>query len=467
MTRILIVEDEETLRRSLARHLRRRGAEVFQAGSCAEARSVLSDNSEMDVVLTDVMLPDGQGFTVVDQLQRKRGRAAVIVMTGQTVLDHAINALRHGADDFLTKPFSLDALDIALERVESTRSLGAIPPASGDDLQAWRDEHCPEIIGNDPTLMRVFDIVRRVADTDCSVLITGETGTGKELFARALHASSARAPHPFVPMNCASIPENLMESELFGHAKGAFTGATNAHRGRFAVADKGTILLDEIGEMALQLQAKLLRVLQESEIRPVGESKSHKIDVRVVAATHQDVEGMAESGRFREDLLYRLDVIRVELPSLRHRPSDIPLLVSHFVEEAARRRGRAITGVDADGLAALRAYDWPGNVRQLRHTIERMIVLGREGTLGLSDVPARIRAAAGAQRTSGSAPAILPDRGLDLKDAVEQFENSLILQALERTGWNKNQAASILQMNRTTLVEKLKKKGLSKRPEAV
>jgi len=459
--RILIVEDEESLRRSLARHLRRRDHEVLEAGSCAEARAALAEN-EVDVVLTDVMLPDGQGFAVVDQLPQRGAPATVIVMTGQTVLDHAITALRHGADDFLTKPFSLDALDDALRRAESTRSLAAIPPARGGDVAAWRDRVCPEIVGDDPQLLRVFDIVRRVADTDCSVLITGETGTGKELIAQALHRASSRRDNAFVPMNCASIPENLMESELFGHAKGAFTGATSAHKGRFAVADGGTILLDEIGEMALPLQAKLLRVLQESEIRPVGESKSQKIDVRVVAATHRDIEEMAERRDFREDLLYRLDVIRIELPSLRRRAGDIPRLVERFVAEAARRRKRHVTGIDDAGMEALTRYRWPGNVRQLRHTIERMVVLAADGELTLADVPARIREGGAPEGRGRAAGPILPQTGLDLKDAVEQFENSLILQALERTGWNKNQAAGILQMNRTTLVEKLKKKGLKK-----
>ncbi|HJL20370.1 MAG TPA: sigma-54 dependent transcriptional regulator [Sandaracinaceae bacterium LLY-WYZ-13_1] len=465
MTRILIVEDEETLRRSLARHLKRRDYEVLQAGTCAEAREILRDTPEIDVVLADVMLPDGRGFDVVDQLEGGRGRASVVVMTGQTVLDHAIAALRHGADDFLTKPFSLEALDHALDRLRSTESFVQTPPASEDDLEAWRQENCPEIVGRDPALMRVFDIVRRVADTDCSVLVTGETGTGKELVAKAIHRASTRREKAFVPVNCASIPETLMESELFGHAKGAFTGATGAHKGRFAVADGGTLMLDEIGEMAMQLQAKLLRVLQEGEIRPVGESKSQKVDVRVVAATHRDVEDMAERGDFREDLLYRLDVIRIELPPLRSRPDDVPLLAEHFIREAASRRNRNITGIDEEGMDALKAFHWPGNARQLRHTIERMVVLGADGELTIDDVPARIREARGAATRSGGQP-ILPETGLDLKDAVEQFENALIRQALERTGWNKNQAANILQMNRTTLVEKLKKKKLTKSHEA-
>ncbi|MFK7990091.1 MAG: sigma-54-dependent transcriptional regulator [Sandaracinaceae bacterium] len=458
MTKILIVEDEETFRRSLKRHLRRRDVEVVEAGSCAEARAAFEENPDFDVVLTDVMLPDGQGFAVVDESRQQH--TAVVVMTGQTVLDHAIAALRHGADDFLTKPFSMDALDAALDRIEGTRSFVEAGAASRDDLEAWRERHCPEIIGHDRSLMRVFDIIRRVADTDCSVLVTGETGTGKELIARAIHRASERGENSFVPVNCASIPETLMESELFGHAKGAFTGATHAHQGRFAVADKGTLLLDEIGEMPAQLQAKLLRVLQEGEIRPVGESKSQRVDVRVVAATHRDVEEMADSGAFREDLLYRLDVIRIELPALRQRASDIPLLAKRFITDCAARRNRDITGIEDDALQALAAYEWPGNVRQLRHTVERMVVLASSNVLTLADVPARIRDAR-PQGGAAGAP-ILPETGIHLRDAVEQYENALILQALERTDWNKNQAANILHMNRTTLVEKLKKKGLSK-----
>lgn len=460
MGTILLVEDEETLRRSLARHLSRRGRTVIEAGTCEQALRVL-EAEDVDVVVTDVVLPDGQGFAVMDRLEGRRGRAGVVVMTGETVLDHAVRALRQGADDFLVKPFSLDALDAAISRVESARHVHSSRPASDTTLEAWRDENAPEIVGRSPRLLRVFDIIRRVADTDCSVVITGDTGTGKELVAQAIHRSSTRGDNAFVAINCAAIPETLMESELFGHAKGAFTGATAAHRGRFAVADGGTLLLDEIGEMALPLQAKLLRVLQEREIRPVGESRAQKIDVRVVAATHRDIDELALSGDFREDLLYRLDVIRIEVPSLRERRDDIPLLVDHFIRDASERRHRDIEGIDDDGLATLMAYDWPGNVRQLRHTIERMVVLAADGVLTADDIPVRIREARAEGGGADRGP-VLPEDGIDLRDAVERYENALILQALERTGWNKNQAANILQMNRTTLVEKLKKRGWQK-----
>jgi len=410
-------------------------------------------------LITDVALPDGFGFDVIDDVRRHVPDARVIVMTGHVMIDHAVTALRRGADDFLTKPFSLDALGSCLDRVRGSLTLSSAAPMNRDDLDAWRDEHCPGLIGQDPALIRVLDIVRRVADTDCSVLVTGDTGTGKELIAEAIHRASGRNEGAFVPVNCAAIPENLMESELFGHAKGAFTGATSAHQGRFAVADGGTLLLDEIGEMAGSLQAKLLRVLQEGEIRPIGESKMRPVDVRVVAATHRDVDDMAMSGDFREDLLYRLDVIRIELPSLKQRRADIPLLANHFLKDCAARRRRQVSSFDDFAMDALMHFDWPGNIRQLRHVVERMVVLATGPTLTLADVPPRIVAQQPARKERGGSP-ILPESGLRLKDAVEEFENALILQALERTGWNKNQAAAILHMNRTTLVEKIKKKGI-------
>ncbi len=458
MQRVLVVEDEDGLRRSIVRYLKRSGVSVASAGSRADAKEA-AQSFRPDLLITDVALPDGFGFDVIDDVRRHVPDARVIVMTGHVMIDHAVTALRRGADDFLTKPFSLDALGACLERVQGSLNLCTLGPTAPDELEAWREEFCPGLIGEDPTLLRVLDIVRRVADTDCSVLVTGDTGTGKELIAEAIHRASGRRGGAFVPVNCAAIPENLMESELFGHAKGAFTGATSAHQGRFAVADGGTLLLDEIGEMAASLQAKLLRVLQEGEIRPIGENKVQAVDVRVVAATHRDVDDMAMSGDFREDLLYRLDVIRIELPSLRQRRSDVPRLAKHFLEDCAARRRRNVTSFDEVAMDALVHFDWPGNVRQLRHVIERMVVLATGSTLTLADVPPKILAQQPSRKTGSGAP-ILPESGLHLKDAVEEFENALILQALERTGWNKNQAAAILHMNRTTLVEKIKKKGI-------
>ncbi len=348
------------------------------------------------------------------------------------------------------------------QHTDSVQALHITPPANRTeshlDLDEWRRQHTPNILGNDPKLMDVFRMIERVADTDCSILVSGESGTGKELIARAVHDASNRTEGPFIAVNCAAIPDNLLESELFGHARGAFTGATGARVGQFTAAHGGTLFLDEIGELPLALQAKLLRVLQEKHVQPVGESKGHDVDIRVITATNRDLESMVQEGTFREDLLYRLNVIPIELPALRERRNDIPELVGHFVMRTNEKRNRAITGVTAAAMAQLCNHAWPGNIRQLENVIERMVILRTQGHLDVCDLPARLQEN-GVPRTEQATT--LPNNGIDLKDAVEQFENNLILQALERTGWNKNQAANILHMNRTTLVEKLKKKNLA------
>ncbi len=465
--RILILEDDLRLQATLSRHLRRQGHEIRGCETVREAIEAL-DEEMPDLVLTDIALPDGHCYPFLDELDRIPTPLGVVLMTGESSMEHPITAVKRGVADFLLKPFSLEALDVALENADKRRrgsGLFAMPAEKErTPIAQWRERFAPEIVGNAKGLLRVFDIIERTADTDCSILVTGESGTGKELVARAVHRASTRADGPFVTVNCAALPENLLESELFGHARGAFTGATANRDGRFTAANKGTIFLDEIGEMPLALQSKLLRVLQEKEVTPVGESKARKVDVRVVAATNRDLDEMVEKGDFREDLLYRLEVIPIELPSLRERRPDIPELVNHFVEKFNTKRGRRVEGLTDEAMEVLVAYEWPGNVRQLQNAVERMVVLKARGRLELEDLPRRIR------RSAPDIPAkvgpVLPDDGLDLRDAVERFENGLILQALERTGWNKNQAAGMLRMNRTTLVEKLKKKKL-KKPEAV
>jgi len=461
--RCLVVEDDPLLRHFVAGHLRDSGWEVTATALVREARAMLAERS-FRLVLTDVFLPDGSGFDLLQSMKKLANPPAVVVMTGDTALDHAVSAVRHGATDFLIKPFSMDALDAALSRVQVKRKLSVAPPPgalSAKPAASFRAQYAPDVLGSDPSLMRVFHIIERVADSDCSVLITGESGTGKELIARAIHDFSERRAHTFMAVNCAAIPETLLESELFGHTRGAFTGAQNARVGRFAAADGGTIFLDEIGEMPIGLQAKILRLLQEKEVTPLGESKSRKIDVRVVAATNKDLDEMVRARSFREDLLYRLNVIPIELPALRHRKSDLPELVRHFLARANQRRGRKVTGFDPRAMELMIAYDWPGNVRQLENTIERMVLLKGEGELGLEDLPEKMRAtpARSATKRSPWEEPLLPEEGIDLREALESFESSLIRQALERVGWNKNRAAALLQMNRTTLVEKLKKKG--------
>ncbi|MDH5671877.1 MAG: sigma-54 dependent transcriptional regulator [Myxococcales bacterium] len=460
---ILLVEDDDATREAVCRYLQRRDIELRSARSLAEAQEVLAEDS-VDLVLTDIHLPDGSGLDLADHATRASHRFGVVVISGDHRVETAIDALRRGAADFVHKPFAFHALDEAIDRAELRRglSVGTSASANADATPAreWRERFAPGMLGQHEKLLKVFSVIRQVCDTDCSVLVTGESGTGKELVARALHEASDRANKPFVTVNCAAIPENLLESELFGHAKGAFTGATAPRIGKFAMADGGTIFLDEIGELPLGLQAKLLRVVQEKELCPVGESRTRRVDVRVVAATHRDLDAMCDEGKFREDLLYRIQVVPVELPPLRDRGSDIPELAAYFIQRVNERRGRSVSGVTGAALDALCSYEWPGNIRQLENTIERMVLLKGEGELDLDDLPRKVRPESEHSIAPGDGRPVLPDAGIDLRDAVEQFENALIVQALERTGWNKNQAANVLRMNRTTLVEKLKKKKL-------
>jgi transcriptional regulator with GAF, ATPase, and Fis domain len=331
------------------------------------------------------------------------------------------------------------------------------------DLATWRAHYAPELFGDDPKLCAVLTMIQRVADTDCPVLVSGRTGTGKELIARAIHRASRRAAQSFVAVNCAALPEHLVESELFGHVRGAFTGAVGPRAGHFVMADGGTLFLDEIGELPLSQQAKLLRALQEQEVTPVGDSRARKVDVRLVAATHRDLEAMVEQGSFREDLLYRIQVVPAELPPLHERRGDIAKLIEHFITCANTRRKRRVSGISGEAMAALEAYPWPGNVRQLENVVERLVLLRAEGQIELTDLPPRLLEHALAESSADDGP-LLPEAGIDLRDAIEQFELALIMQALERTGWNKNRAAAVLRMNRTTLVEKLKKLNLPDMP---
>ena len=313
------------------------------------------------------------------------------------------------------------------------------------------------VVGDTESLVDVYRMVDRVAQTTCTVLITGESGTGKELVARAVHEASNRAGKPFVAVNCGAIPESLIESELFGHIRGAFTGAHTTSIGRIGAAQGGTLFLDEVGELPLSVQVKLLRVLQSHEYSPVGDSRTHRADVRIVAATNVDFEEAVAAGTFREDLYYRLNVIHLAVPPLRDRPRDVPELVAYFLQEAGKRVGRSGVRLSAAAMDLLVSWQWPGNVRELENTVERAVLLCQNDTVEPRDLPSRICGLRGEPRMTAQ----LPDAGMDLRAAVASFENSLIRQALERTGWNKNQAARLLGLNRTTLVEMLKRKRMT------
>ncbi len=351
----------------------------------------------------------------------------------------------------------MSAVEFDQERESAGTSVGSAyadsEPLSGTRALA-KPRSMAGVIGNADVLVDLFRMIDRVADTTCTVLVTGESGTGKELVAKAVHEASPRASRPFVAVNCGAIPEALLESELFGHVRGAFTGAHATKVGRIGVCQGGTLFLDEVGELPLSLQVKLLRLLQSHEFSPVGDSKTYKADVRIVAATNVDLEEAVASGRFREDLFYRLNVIHLQVPALRDRREDIPALVDYFFESAGKRLGRPGMALSSDALRALLEWNWPGNVRELENTIERALLLAPASIIEVRDLPTKIRGL-GTENRPGAA---LPDGGVDLRNAVEQFENNLIRQALERTAWNKNQAARLLGLNRTTLVEMLKRK---------
>ncbi len=329
-----------------------------------------------------------------------------------------------------------------------------------NDASAYRQriqEQFGDIIGHSRKMREIFNLVEKVADSDSTIIIHGESGTGKGMIARAIHKNSERKDKPFITINCGAIPENLLESELFGHVKGAFTGAMSSKPGKFELANKGSIFLDEIGDMSSNLQVKILRVLEEREFEPVGGSKTVLADVRIIAATHRDLEKLVEEGSFREDLFYRLNVIPLEVPPLRDRKSDIPLLIQHFLKAFNEKNGRNVQGVKTDAMVSLKEHAWPGNVRELKNLVERLVVIKGEGDIDLLDLPEKLR------KTNG--PSEMPfmelsEEGINLNTAVTEFEKALILESLQKTNWVKNQAAKLLRLNRTTLVEKIKRHDL-------
>ncbi|MBE0605508.1 MAG: sigma-54-dependent Fis family transcriptional regulator [Deltaproteobacteria bacterium] len=451
---LLIAEDEEVTLALLRNVFGRSDLVVHEASTGEEALQHI-DQHPVDVILTDLKMPGTDGLSVLAHARKVRPGAEVILMTGHATVESAVRAMKLGAFHYITKPFDVDevsqlvdrALELASVRRENV-NLRSLARGRGGL------EH---FIGVSDATKEVLSLVRKVADTDSTVLITGESGTGKELIARALHYLSPRSERMLVPINCSAIPAELLESELFGHVKGAFTGAHAARAGKFEAAHNGTIFLDEIAEMSPPLQAKLLRVLQEKSVTPVGGNRAIQVDARVITATNRDLEEEISEGRFRSDLYFRLNVIPIRIPPLRDRRDDIPLLVEHFVGKYNRDKGRKLEGVRPESLEILRRYTWPGNVRELENLIERIVVLKGSGWLEPSDIPEKIRRA---ERFLENAIPVLGDTGLDIKSATEDFENALIRQALHLSGGNKNRAATLLGLKRTTFVEMLKRKSL-------
>jgi DNA-binding NtrC family response regulator len=448
---LLFVDDEPALRALMAERLGENGFEVAEADTGEKALQLL-DQFAFDVVITDLRMPGVDGATVIETARQRYPGIIVIVITGYGTVKDAVDAIKRGATDFIAKPFQFDELLHVLRKAMEQRRLSA----ENAYLRSQLEERYQfgGILGRSRPMQALFQLLDTVARSSSTILVTGETGTGKEVVARAIHHNSPRKANRFVALNCSAIPETLLEAELFGHVRGAFTGAVGARQGRFEQAHKGTLFLDEVGTMSTALQMRLLRALQEREFERVGDSQTIKVDVRVIAATNSDLGRMVGEGTFREDLYYRLNVIPVRLPPLRDRREDIPVLVKHFLDKFTPGSPMVVSQT---AMRALMAYSWPGNVRQLENAIERAVALGSGNReIELSDLPPELQEIPEAL----TAPSVdFPEDGLDLPRYLAEVERDLIQRSLDRTKGNRNRAAELLRIKRTTLVEKLKRLG--------
>jgi len=452
-TRILVADDEQNIRRVLSATLQKEGYDVLTVHDGEEAIARLGDGT-INVVVTDLKMPKVDGLQVLQYVQGNQPHVPVIVITAHGTVDNAVQALKSGAFDYITKPFEKTDLIATISKAVKTENL------------ARKDIHLPasessryQIIGQTKKMKEVYDIIEKVADTPSTVLITGESGTGKELVAAALHHNSSRKNKPFIRINCAAIPRELMESELFGHEKGAFTGAIGSKPGRFELADGGTLFLDEIAEIPVDMQVKMLRVIQEAEFERVGGIETVRVDVRLVVASNRDLQKEAELGNFREDLYYRLNVVPLRLPSLRERKEDIPLLVDHFIKKFNLKLKREVEGISDQAMNLVVNYDWPGNIRELENVIERTILFAEGPTMEPGDLPDEL-----VERSNPAPSAATMGEDTSMKDIVKQataeLEKDLIAKALQETGGNVTQAAKRLKISRKNLQNKMKEFGL-------
>lgn len=452
---ILIVEDEKNTREGLERTLNRK-YHVIQADNGERALRLLAEQP-VDILLTDLRMPGMDGLTLVRRAIAHESQPVCIVLTAYGSIESAVEAMKVGAYDFLTKPLNLDQLEIVIERALHSRRL----ERENRSLRTQLDKKfgLEAIIGRTPVMDELFKLIRQVAPSRATALIQGESGTGKELVAHAIHNLSPRARGPFIAVHCAALPQNLLESELFGHEKGAFTGAVERRRGRFEMAEGGTLFLDEISEIAPAIQVKLLRVLEEWKFERVGGQETLETDIRLVTATNNNLKQLAQDGKFRNDLFYRLNVVTITLPPLRERRDDIPLLARHFLQDFALENNRKIKDISPDALAALMSYDWPGNVRELRNVIEQMVVLGHEPALTLRDLPASVRQnERSITQTGGVISAPLPPAG-----SIRETNRRMIMAALEAAGGNRTLAAKKLDISRRTLHRKLREFGVEEK----
>jgi len=447
---ILVIDDEKNIRTGLGAALEMDGYDVVLAADGAEGLEIAL-HSAIDLVITDLRMPGVSGEEVLRRVTTETPGIPVIVLTGHGTVENAVEAMRSGAYDFLTKPLDLERLSLLVKRALQNRELVLQHRELEKELQGKKSfEH---IIGKSPAMVKVFDVVKRVAPTKASVLITGESGVGKELIANALHNLSPRKDNPFIKVHCAALADTLLESELFGHEKGSFTGAVARKRGRFELANSGTIFLDEIGEIDQAVQIKLLRVLQEKKFERVGGEETLEVDVRVIAATNKDLEKEIAAGRFREDLFYRLNVVSLNVPPLRERKDDIPLMIASFVHEFAAENGKKIDGIEPKARSALYSYDWPGNVRQLRNCVESAVVMSSGSLITLDDLPPSIR-------SGDEVPSIHIPVGVTMAEAEKQ----VILQTLSAQNGNKSRTAEVLDIGRKTLHRKLDEYGIGTEP---
>ena len=449
---LLLVDDDQHILESMAEYLRGSGYRTETARTCAEAVKRIAE-FPFDVVLSDINLPDADGFQVLESVKERSPDTAVVLMTGFGTIEHAVDAIRMGAFDYLSKPLIDDELNFCIQRAMGQRQIVHENKVLREQLS--QRFGLGNIIGQDYKMVKMFDLIESVADTRTTVLILGESGTGKTMTARAIHQLSSRRDKPFVEVACGALPDTRLESELFRHMAGSFTGAIHDKVGKFLQADGGTIFLDEIATSSPSLQVKLLRVLQDREFEPVGGTKTHKVDIRLILATNANLEDRVAKGEFRQDLYYRINVITLVQPPLRDRLGDIPHLAQHYLDEFSAQNGKSVTGFNEEALHMLQRYNWPGNVRELVNVVERAIVLTKRAIIGIEDLPEALRRSA-----------VMPEGilgragGANLKAALANPERQIILDALENNGWNRQDTSEMLGINRTTLYKKMKKYGI-------